>query len=327
MAKGKTNKTPRFSVVMGGDAYLNDQEVRDLKAAAARHDPDAEVIELDASEASQYDFDEAVSPSLLSPTAIVIVRHIQNADEELGETMVSYCKQQGRDDTAQSVVIAQHDGGPKGKRIVDQLVKAGAAKPEVPDLKRADAKLGFVMRRFEREHRRVDPAAAQQLVAVLGDQTGELAAMCSQLCFDFDDDPIGLDLVNQYLNSNPQVTGFAVADKALAGNGAQAIIDMRAAVEQGTDPIALVGSLAMKLRTLAKASAVRAGVISRAEAKINPWVLKNAMRQLGGWTSDGLARCVETLAWADEQNKTNGGDPLYALERSIELISHKGRVS
>lgn len=327
MAKRKTGKVPRFSVVMGGDAFLNDQEVRDLKAAAEKNDPEAEVIELDAGEASQYDFDEAVSPSLLSPTAIVIIRHIQNADEELGETMVSYCKLQVKDDSAQYVVIAQHDGGPKGKRIVDKLVKSGAANPEVPDLKRADAKLAFVMKRFERERRHVDPAAAQQLVAVLGDQTGELAAMCSQLCFDFDDDPIGLDLVNQYLTSNPQVTGFAVADKALAGNGAQAIIDMRAAVEQGTDPIALVGSLAMKLRTLAKASAVRTGAISRAEAKTNPWVLKNAMRQLGGWTSDGLARCIETLAWADEQNKTNGGDSLYALERSIELISHKGRVS
>ncbi|MDF7663762.1 DNA polymerase III subunit delta [Bifidobacterium sp. ESL0763] len=327
MAGTAKNKAPRFSVVMGGDAFLNDQQVRDLRASAQRADPEAELIELDAGEASQYDFDEAVGPSLLSPSSIVIVRHMQNADEGLGEAMVAYCKQTVQDPTASAVVIAQHDGGQKAKRLVDQLTKAGAAKPEVPDLKRADAKLGFVMGRFKREHRRIDPAAAQQLVAVLSDNTGELAAMCSQLCFDFDDDPIGLDLVNRYLTSNPQVTGFAVADKALAGNGAQAIVDMRAAVAQGTDPIALVGALAMKLRTLAKASAVRSGAISRAEAKTNPWVLKNAMRQLGGWTSDGLSRCIQTLAWADEQNKTNGGDPLYALERSIELISRKGRVS
>ena len=88
---------------------------------------------------------------------------------------------------------------------------------------------------------------------------------------------------------------------------------------------ALIGALAMKLRTIAKASAVRAGTISQAEAKTNPWVLKNAMRQLGGWTSAGLAHCIRMLAWADEQSKTNGGDPVYALERCIEDISHKGR--
>ncbi len=59
--------------------------------------------------------------------------------------------------------------------------------------------------------------AAQQLVSVLGSKTGELAAMCEQLCFDFDDNPMGLDRVKPYLTANPQVTGFAVADKAVEG--------------------------------------------------------------------------------------------------------------
>lgn len=195
----------------------------------------------------------------------------------------------------------------------------------MPDLKKPDAQLNFVLGEFEKRGRRVEPMAAQQLVSVLGGKTGELAAMCEQLCFDFEDNPIGLDRANQYLTANPQVTGFAVADKAVEGRTAEAIVMMRAAVEQGTDPIALIGALAMKLRTIAKASAVRAGTISQAEAKTNPWVLKNAMRQLGGWTSPGLAHCIRMLAWADEQSKTNGGDPMYALERCIEDISHKGR--
>ena len=105
------------------------------------------------------------------------------------------------------------------------------------------------------------------------------------------------------------------------------VIAMRASIEQGTAPIALIGALAMKLRTMAKASAVRSGTISEAEAKTNSWVLKNATRQLSGWTSDGMRRCIQMLAWADEQSKTNGSDPVYALERSIELISSKGRTN
>ena len=94
--------------------------------------------------------------------------------------------------------------------------------------------------------------AAQQLVAVLGDKTGELAAMAGQLCFDFDDNPITLERVNQYLTANPQVDGFRVADLALSGRAADAIIAMRASIEQGTAPIALIGALAMKLRTMPK---------------------------------------------------------------------------
>lgn len=325
MAAKQKKRGVRFVVCMGGDAYLNDREVRDCRDRALKDDPEAEVLELDATEAGQYDFDEAVSPSLLSSNSIVIIRHVQGADEPLAEAMVSYCQSiTDSDEFAACSIIAQHDGGQKGRRLIDRLVKAGAEKKDIPDLKRADAKLNFVITCFEREQRRVDPSAARQLVALLGDRTGELAAMCSQLCFDFDDEIIGLDRVNQYLTGNAEVTGFAVADEALAGNSIKAIIDMRAAVVQGVDPIALVGALAMKLRTLAKAAAVRSGAISQVEAKTNPWVLKNAMNQLNGWTSDGLSACIQMLAWVDEQNKT-GGDPLYGLERCIELIGHKGK--
>ena len=45
-------------------------------------------------------------------------------------------------------------------------------------LKKPEAKLNFVLQIFEGEHRRVEPLAAQQLVAVLGERTGEMAAMC-----------------------------------------------------------------------------------------------------------------------------------------------------
>lgn len=254
-----------------------------------------------------------------------MVSNLQSADDRLGEAMVEYCRRACAQPAGASIVICRHEGGVKGKRLVDRLDKAGARKETVADLKKAEAKLNFVMQRFERHARRVDPLAAQQLVAVLGERTGELAAMCDQLCFDFDDDPLGIERVNQYLTANPQVTGFAVADTAVAGRTAEAIVQMRSAVEQGVDPIALIGALAVKLRALAKASAVRSGVIAQAEAGMNPWVLKNATRQLSGWTSDGLGHCIRMLAWADEQSKTNGGDPVYALERSIEAISHKGK--
>ncbi|PJM73134.1 DNA polymerase III subunit delta [Bifidobacterium primatium] len=322
MAAGKNSAV---HIVYGGDPFLNDQTVRDLCRSECERRPDAELIELDAADCDAYAFDEAVSPSLLSDVAVVRVANLQQADDKLGDAIVAYAKQTRRQPGNVSVVICQHEGGSKGRRVVDALARVGADKVAVPDLKRSDAKINFVYQRFEREGRRIDPMAAQQLVNVLGDRTGELAAMCAQLCFDFDDEVIGMDRVNQYLTANAQVTGFTVADKALAGDVAGAIVAMRSAIGQGTDPIALIGALAMKLRTLAKASAVRAGTISQAEAKTNPWVLKNAQRQLSGWTSAGLAHCIGMLAWADEQSKTNGGDPVYALERTIETIGVKGR--
>ena len=240
MANKAGSQAP-FIIVFGGDAYLNKRTGRDLIRRALHDRPDAERIDLDATGCDQYAFDEAVSPSLLADVAVVVVDNLQNADDKLGESMVRYCRQACADPGASSIVICRHEGGVKGKRLLDQLVKAGACKETVADLKKPESKLNFVLQIFEGEHRRVEPLAAQQLVAVLGERTGEMAAMCSQLCFDFDDDPITLDLVNRYLTSNPQVTGFSVADKAIAGRTAEAIIAMRSAVEQGTDPIALIG--------------------------------------------------------------------------------------
>lgn len=327
MAATRHIDMPPVSIVVGGDEFLNEQNVRELTHAALAARPDADVVELDAASCDVYDFDGAISPSLLSDMSVVVLRGLQHADDRLADAVCAYVGDAASGSgTPDAVLICQHDGGAKGKRVVDAMVRAGASKIMVPDLKRPEAKINFVYQRFEREGRRIEPSAAQQLVAVLGERTAELAAMCSQLCFDFDDDPIGMDIVNRYLTADPRVTGFAVADRAMEGRAAEAIVAMRMAVAQGTDPIALIGALALKLRTLAKASAVKTGVISKAEAKTNPWVLDRASRQLPGWTSSGLSHCIRLLAWADEQSKSSGGDPQYALERAIEAIAAKGRI-
>lgn len=317
------------TLVVGGDAYLNNLNARTLREKIQKNAPDAEIIELDASSADKYAFDEAVGPSLFGDGTIVIIDDLQSADESLVEALEKFCQQAQNnennfDESSLSWVIARHEGGLKGKSIVTRLTKAGAQTITVPDLKKDDAKLNFVMSIFDRHNRSVEPQAAQRLVAVLGGKTGELAALCSQLCFDYDDNPITLNIVDQYLIADPQVTGFFVADKAVTGHLGSAVLSARTAVAQGVDPIALIGALASKVRLIALAMAVRNGTISSAEAKANPWALKMAMRQLAGWSSAGVSKSLQALAWADEQCKGGSSDANYALEKCIMIIASKG---
>ena len=327
------------TLVVGGDAYLNELNARNVREKVQKSAPDAEIIELDASTADQYAFDEAVGPSLFGDGTIVIINNLQQADESLVDAIENFCKQaQNSENNAQNSennennfvdssatwVIARHEGGLKGKSIITRLTKAGANTITVPDLKKDDAKLNFVMSIFERHNRSVEPQAAQRLVSVLGSKTGELAALCSQLCFDYDDNPITLDIVDRYLIADPQVTGFFVADKAVAGHAGSAVLAARTAIAQGVDAIALIGALAAKVRVIALAMAVRNGTISSAEAKVNPWALKMAMRQLAGWNSAGVSKCLQSLAWADEQCKGGSSDANYALEKCIMLIASRG---
>lgn len=320
------------TLVVGGDAYLNELNARNVREKVQKSAPDAEIIELDASTADQYAFDEAVGPSLFGDGTIVIINNLQQADESLVEAIENFCKQAQNSensennfvDSSATWVIARHEGGLKGKSIITRLTKAGANTITVPDLKKDDAKLNFVMSIFERHNRSVEPQAAQRLVSVLGSKTGELAALCSQLCFDYDDNPITLDIVDRYLIADPQVTGFFVADKAVAGHAGSAVLAARTAIAQGVDAIALIGALAAKVRVIALAMAIRNGTISSAEAKVNPWALKMAMRQLAGWNSAGVSQCLQSLAWADEQCKGGSSDANYALEKCIMLIASRG---
>lgn len=317
------------TLVVGGDDYLNNLNARTLREKIQKNAPDAEIIDLDASSADKYAFDEAVGPSLFGDGTIVIINDLQSADESLVEAIEKFCQQAKNnennfDESSLSWVIARHEGGIKGKSIVTRLTKAGAQTITVPDLKKDDAKLNFVMSIFDRHNRSVEPQAAQRLVAVLGGKTGELAALCSQLCFDYDDNPITLNIVDRYLIADPQVTGFFVADKAVTGHLGSAVLSARTAVAQGVDPIALIGALASKVRLIALAMAVRNGTISSAEAKANPWALKMAMRQLAGWSSAGVSKSLQALAWADEQCKGGSSDANYALEKCIMIIASKG---
>lgn len=317
-----------LTLVVGGDAYLNELNAKDVRDIIRLKYPEAEILTLDASVANSYAFDEAIGPSLLGDETIVVVNDIQNADDSLVEAIESFAKSYAINDSPSQNnrwVIARHEGGLKGKSVITRLTRAGAHVINVPDMKKPAAQLNFIMSIFERSSRSIDPQAAQRLVAVLGNKTDELASLCSQLCYDFDENPISLKTVDKYLVSDPQVTGFFVADKAVAGRTGEAVLAARTAINQGVDPIALIGALAAKMRIISKAIAVRNGEISQAEAKVNPWALNIAMKQLAGWYSDGVCECVKCLAWADEQCKGGSSDANYALEKCIMLIASLGK--
>lgn len=317
-----------LTLVVGGDAYLNELNAKDVRDSIRLKYPEAEILTLDASVANSYAFDEAIGPSLLGDETIVVVNDIQNADDSLVEAIESFAKSYAINDSSSQNnrwVIARHEGGLKGKSVITRLTRAGAHVINVPDMKKPAAQLNFIMSIFERSSRSIEPQAAQRLVAVLGNKTDELASLCSQLCYDFDENPISLKTVDKYLVSDPQVTGFFVADKAVAGRTGEAVLAARTAINQGVDPIALIGALAAKMRIISKAIAVRNGEISQAEAKVNPWALNIAMKQLAGWYSDGVCECVKCLAWADEQCKGGSSDANYALEKCIMLIASRGK--
>jgi DNA polymerase-3 subunit delta len=321
-------------IINGGDEFLNDRTAKSVTKEALAAVQGAEEMDLDAQSASASDFVEAVSPSLLSSSSVVRLDHLESASDDLIEALEHYAKDAHRELTHAAsssalshVVIAQKTAGQKGSGIVTTLKRAGANVVTVPDLKKERDQRNFVMQEFRRRDRAIAPDAADLLIAVLGSHTGELVAMCDQLCDDSDENPLTRSTVSSEMSGRPEVSGFTVSDRAFEGNLPAAVQALRQALVSGVEPVMLVGALSSRLRQLALMGAVAARTITPDEVHIQPWIARRLRYQLRGWTSDGMLRCFEALASADEQAKTTSGDPQFALEKAVELIASKGNMS
>ncbi len=330
-----------FTLVNGGDEFLNARTLRRQRNKARKLLPDAEVVELDAAQTDQYTFTEAVSPSLLSPVSIVLLTHFEYCSDELLAAIKDFAKnaparlvpeqKPGTDPasaadpaTAVSLVIASRSQGPRGATLATKLKGGHTEILTIPALKRDRDRQDFARAQLARRGRRIAPDALNALVAVMGSRTGELAAMCDQLCDDFEENPLRLETVASVMDDTAETTGFQVADTALAGNAPLAVLRLRQALARGAQPVALVGALSSKLHSLAVTAAVQAGTIDESRAGLPGWLVRSLRGQLRGWSSQGLARAFEALAHADETAKGVGGDPEYELERAVELICRKG---
>lgn len=315
-----TKRLAPVTVIVGADEYVSTLNAREVANTIRASYREAEMVHCDASTMDAYDFQEITGISLLADETIVLMDNLQQADDSLVEAMVAFMQQ----DQQTNFLVARHEGGVKGRGVLKRLQTAGATIIPIPDLKKDEAKLNFVYHIFERLQRHIQPAAAERLVSVLGNKTGQLAALCQQLCYDYDEDPISLALVDRYLLDDPAISVFFIAYKAIQGQFAQAMAATRTAIQQGSEPIALIGALASKIRMIAQVLAVKQGIATQAQLSMNPWAFKMTMRQTQGWDSHGIANALRALALADEQCKTGQGSDEYALERCIRLIAHHG---
>jgi DNA polymerase-3 subunit delta len=89
--------------------------------------------------------------------------------------------------------------------------------------------------------------------------------------------------------------------------------------------VPIVAAFACKLRTMAKVAGGRGSSGQLAQQfGLAPWQVDRARRDLQGWTEDGLGRSIQLLAETDAQVKGGGRDPVFALERMVNVVSARG---
>lgn len=302
-------------LVRGPEGLLADRAVIRVIEVARETNPETERIDLEGATYESGKLAVATSPTLFDDPSVVVVRGAEACTDALVTDLVAYA---AKPDPSTTVVVV-HGGGQRGKRMLDAITKSGAPVVMCEPIKKDAERVSFVEQEFKVARRRAEPAAVRALVDALGNDLRELAAACSQLAAD-STGTITVDLVNRYHGGRVEATGFKVADAAVAGHGGEAVAMLRHALATGADPVPLVAALALKLRTLAKVSAMRGSMGAR-ELGLAPWQIDRARRDLRGWSPDGLADAISAVARADSEVKGGGRDPVYAVERAVLLVA------
>jgi DNA polymerase-3 subunit delta len=306
-------------LVVGSESALADRAVSTLLAAARAADPQTEVEQMEAAGYQSGRLAVATSPSLFGGGKVVLLDGVDQANDALVIDLTAYLKSPAED----ACVVIRHSGGPRARPLLEAARRIGAPEVACQPLTRDDEKVDFAADEFRRAGRRITAAAVRALVDAVGNDLRELAAACSQLVADVDADRIGVDSVEKYFGGRVEVTGFRVADAAVAGRPEEALVLLRHALATGADPVPLVAAVAMKVRGLAKVSVAGRGRSAdlAKELGMAPWQIDRARRELNGWSESGLATAVVALAEADAAVKGGGRDPVYAVERLVLTVA------
>jgi DNA polymerase-3 subunit delta len=313
-------------LVTGSEGLLADRAVAALIAAARHRDPATEVEYLHAAGYEPGRLGVLASPSLFGGATVIVAEGVEQAAEAFVTDAIGYLARP----QPEVCLVLRHGGGQRAKKLLDAARAAAAPEAACQPLTRDDDKVDFAAAEFARAGRRASAAALRALVDAVGSDLRELAAACAQLIADTGGDGapgterIEPDVVERYFGGRIEVSGFRVADAALAGRADDALGLLRHALATGADPVPLVAAMAAKVRALAKVRAAgrgRAADLAR-DLGMAPWQVERAQRELRGWGEEGLATAVLALAEADTAVKGGGRDPIYAVERLVLLVAH-----
>lgn len=313
-------------LVVGEEELLVERAVRAALDAARKADPTADLTRVQVTDLTPPELAELVSPSLFAEGRVIVLENAQDIGKEVADTVLSYLKVPA--DGVTLVVV--HKGGGRSKAAKDlpgQLKKAGAAVTECAKVTKAGDREAFVRNEVRQAGGKIDAEAVVTLIDAVGTNLRELAAAASQLVSDTDG-KVTVEEIRRYHQGKAEVTGFAVAEKAVTGDRAGAMEALRWAMQLGVPHVLVADALADAVRTVARVSAVgRADPFSLAgPLGMPPWKIKKAQAQSRGWDQSGLADAMQVVAGLNADVKGVAADADYALERAVlKIVAAHGR--
>lgn len=326
MAAHSTDPLVPATLVVGPETLLAERAVWAVVKAARAADTDTDVTEAAGADLTPGILAEQSSPSLFASRRVLVVRDVQDVSEPVGDALAVHARGGATD----IHLVLLHPGGVKGKKLLGILRKVGVREVPAERLTRPDDQVSFVRAEVRRAGSRIDEPAARQLVEAVGGDLRGLASAASQLAADAPEGVVTSAIVAMYFEGRAEVKGWVVADRAVEGKTAEAVEQLRWALETGTDPVLVTAALATALRSLAGLAGVPRGLRDADIARdlgVPPWKVRVLRGQLRGWTPAGLSDAIRAVAAADLAVKGAGNDSTLALTTALVQISAARSIS
>ncbi|GAA4818553.1 DNA polymerase III subunit delta [Tomitella cavernea] len=303
-------------LVLGDEELLIERAVGGVLAAvraASGEGRNLQATRLRAGEVAVNELAEMLSPSLFGEDRIIVL----DAAGEAGKEPAKLVADTATDLPDGVYLVVVHSGGGRAKSMVPALKKAGAQVHDCAKLK-SQQRGDFVRGEFRSAGVRAAPDVVEAVLAAVGSDLRELASACSQLVADTGG-KVDAAAVRKYYEGRAEVSGFDVADKAVAGDRAAALEALRWALQRGTAHVPLADALADAVHTIARVGAAGRGDPYSMAGSLGmpPWKIKKAQAQLRGWRPETIGRALQVVATLNGDVKGGSPEPDYALERAV----------
>jgi len=304
-------------LVVGDEELLVERAVAAALAGARAADPSADLRRVPASSLTRPELAELVSPSLFAEGRVVVLEGAQDA----GKDVVAAVKEYLADPADGVYLVVLHSGGARGKALLEVLRSAGASVTECARLTRYDDRVEFVRGEIRSAGGTITQDGIRALIDAVGNDLRELAAAAGQLVADTAGN-VDETAVRRYHRGRAEVTGFAVAEKAVVGDLPGALEALRWASLLGVPAVLVADALADAVRTVARVGAAGRGDPYKMAGELGmpPWKIRKAQGQARGWRPAGVATAMAAVAQVNADVKGAAADPEYALERAVRLV-------
>jgi len=328
---------PKLTLITGNTDLLVNRALEKVWGALKTNIKDISKQEIDATSEDAYiQFADAMSPNLFGSSYLVIIDHINVAEDKLDEKLVEALKNTESNISDENYLVVIHRGGAGGTGIVKALQKQKVAEIKCETIKDPHEYLDFMRLEFKRNKKTIDEDALLALRDAVGEELDELSGAINQLCFDVLEDKISLESVKKYYQGNAAVKVFDITNALFNADPHSALEKLNDLLEQDSNSfVYIVSVLAGSLRKLVKLAGLPTSASDFQivqELGINPKQVKYLKSQLRNWTPTSLANAVVELAKVDALVRA-GLDGIYLdnnqkrflLETTIQKIGASAR--